>query len=238
MSKRTPKKPKSLSAWFKRAGLGGIGRYRYNEAHFDPYTKAIGSLLLAWNDLHERLSTLFVMTMGMEHFPKSFAIWHKTVRDLGKRQLLKEAINNMGEAQKNGRPKVIDEILWILEIAGKLEGFRDDSAHTPLQYVSEHSLLTLTDILTIPNIIELVAHKVRPNASFANPKAQRLERDKRDLLVEYRYARERSLVLRDYAIAIDYAWANTQVPWPDRPDLPERKPNQRRTRSAARRNQK
>jgi hypothetical protein len=238
MAKNTTKKPKSLSAWFKRSGVHVVPRHKFTEAHFEPYAKAIGSLLLAWNDLHERLSTLFVMAMGIEHFTKSFAIWHRTVRDLGKRQMLKEAVTNMGASQMLGRPKVADEIVWILDVANKLEGFRDDSAHTPLQYASEHSLLTLAEMLTMPNLYDFVVPKVRPNASFANPKAQRLEKDKRDLLVEYRFARERVLVLRDYAIAIDYAWANGQAPWPDRPHLPDRKPSRRSKDRASRQKRK
>jgi hypothetical protein len=124
------KKAKNLSAWFKRSGVHIIPRHKFTEAHFEPYAKAIGSLLLAWNDLHERLSTVFVMAMGLRQFARSFALWHETRNDIGKRRLLRAAIANLPASEIGERKKLVAEITWLLDAADKLEGLRDDSVHT------------------------------------------------------------------------------------------------------------
>jgi hypothetical protein len=182
--------------------------------------------LLAWNDFHERLSTLFVMSMGMRQFARSFAIWHATRNDVGKRGLLRTALANLPASEIGKRTTLVKEINWILEVADKLEGFRDDSAHTPLDYTLPN-IFTLADLLSVPSIAELAIPAVVAHTGFANPRALRIQKKKRDMLIEYRYARERILILRDYSMAIDHAWANAHAPWPDRPDLPDRKPSRR-----------
>jgi hypothetical protein len=226
MAKNIPKGRKTLSTWFRKNRSAQPIGPRYTEAHFDPYARAIGSLLLAWNDLHEQLSRLFIMAMGIEQFAQSNAMWHKQIRDGAKRELLRSAIENIRSGLLLGRSKVPEEIIWILDAARALEGFRDDSAHTPLQYSASPNILTLTDILSNQNIFGPIT--VYPDTTLQNPKAVRLSANNKDLLVEYRYARERSIVLRDYAVAIDHAWANERVSWPDRPDLPNRKPSRRK----------
>jgi hypothetical protein len=228
------KKAKSLSAWFKRTGMHVVPRHKFTEVHFEPYTKSIGSLLLAWNDLHERLSTVFVMAMGLKQFARSFALWHETRNDVGKRRLLRAAIANLPASEIGERKKLIAEITWLLKAVDKLEGLRDDSVHTPLIY-------TFPNILTLAEVIlgrDAGVPTVMPHTGFANPRALLIETKKQNMLVELRYARSRVLVLRDYAIAIDHAWANARVPWPDRPDLPNRKPSRRSKGSASRRKQK
>jgi hypothetical protein len=243
------KKDKTLSTWFKKNGKF-FARHRFTEPHFDAHTKSIGSLLLAWNDFHERLSTLFAQAMGVPQFARSFAIWHKTRNDAGKRQLLRSAITNLPESEmgvrirradgtlRGGRPQLVKEITWILEVADKLEGFRDDSAHTPLNYAYLGDVLSLADVMTTPNIFDPGEQAVTPHTGFANPRALRLLNSEQDLLAKHRYGRSRILILRDYVIAIEHAWSNPFVPWPDRPDLPDRKPNRRSKRSAPRRKRK
>jgi hypothetical protein len=243
------KKVRNLSAWFRRSGARALPRPRFTESHFEAYTKTIGSLLLAWNDLHERLATLFVIALGSEHWQRSLAIWHATRSDYGKRVLLRSVIANSPEpgpqivhpdgSMTGARPKLIEEITWILDAANKLEDWRDDSAHTPLRYsYVADILLGGGDILTAPSILDFGQLIVVPQTGFSNPRALKIEQNKRDLLVEYRYARDRILILRDYAIAIEFAWSAPPVPWPDRPVLPERRPNRRSKGPAAHRKQK
>jgi hypothetical protein len=241
MAKHNTKKPKNLTAWFKRHGLHSLNLHRFTEAHFEKHTKLIGGLLLAWNDLHEHLASVFVVAMGKEHWARSMAIWHATRNDIGKRRLLRTAIANPS-AEEIGAPArthAIKEISWVLDAVDKLEGFRDDSAHAPLTYrMTGDSFLDFGDILSARNIFELRQLIVVPQAGFNNPRALRLSTNERDLLVEYRYARERILILRDYVVAIDCVWWNPPFPWPDRPDLPERKPNRRSKAKAQRQRQK
>jgi hypothetical protein len=242
------KKAKNLSAWFRQSGARGIPRPRFIEPHFDSHTKSIGSLLLAWNDLHEHLSTLFVIALGSTHWKRSLAIWHATRSDYSKRKLLRSVLANSPDpgprvAHPDGsitgaRPKLIEEITWILDAANKLEDWRDDSAHTPLKYSYVGDLLSFSNILSAHNIFDFQKQIVVPQTGFANPRALKVEQNNRNLLVEYRYARDRILILRDYAIAIEFAWSAPPVPWPDRPALPERKPSQRSKGPALRRKQK
>jgi hypothetical protein len=219
------KKSESLSTWFRHSGaFKWARRHRFTEREYDPYTKLIGQVLLAWNDLHERLATLFVMAMGGGYVNRPLAIWHSVRNDVGKRHLLRTAIENLTPKERAVRPKLVDEINWILERADKLEGLRDDSAHTPLSRLSSIRVVAIPIDLDIGNRLP----DVLPDTGFLNPRAMRLDKKARDLLVEFRYARERIVVLRDYVIAIDSAWGNARLPWPDRPALPERRPRKKR----------
>jgi hypothetical protein len=222
MAKRTTKKAKSLSAWFRRTGAYKWStRNRFNERYFEPYTKSIGQLLLAWNDLHEQFSKLFVLCMGGGFIYRPLAVWHKTRMDLAKRELLKVAISDLSEKEMAGRTKLVKEVLWILDKAKELEGLRDDSAHGPL-HASPPSIFEFDNVLLSRNIIEIVTPRVSPNTVFQNPRALRLDKSEADLLRDFRYAKERILILRDYTMAIDLAWTNGRFPWPDRPELPDR----------------
>jgi hypothetical protein len=218
------KRPKTLTGWFRDSGAFRWAHHpRFTEPVFQSYATAAGQLLLAWNDLHERLSILFVTSMGGGWVNRPLAIWHGATRDYAKRQMLRAAIADIPDIEKAGRSKIVEEIKWILDAADKLEGFRDDSAHTPLHYLFRG---------LVPDVKSAI---ISPNTTFQNPRAIRLDTKGQDMLIEYRYARERIVVLRDYAIAIDAAWGNARVPWPHRPDLPERKPRRaRRIRGAGR----
>jgi hypothetical protein len=232
------KKAKSLSAWFKRSGaFKWARRPRFTESHFEPYAKAIGQLLLAWNDLHERLATLFVSAMGGGWVDRPLAVWHGNRADGGKRAMLKAAISNLTESETNSRPKLVAEIAWILDVAQQLEGIRDDSAHTPL-HAGTYNILTSDNLLTVGNILSFGTTQIFPDTVFKNPRAMRLDQGNKNLLGEFRYARERITILRDYAIAIDAAWSNAHLPWPDRPALPDRSPNRQSKGRAARRKKK
>jgi hypothetical protein len=242
MRKPNRKKPQSLSTWFRRAGLHSLNLHRFSEPYFETHVKLVGSVLLAWNDLHEHLASVFVTVMGKPHWRRSFAIWHETRNDFGKRRLLRTALANLSEEDgPDVSPKVhaAKEIGWILDTIDKLEGFRDDSAHTPLTHRTfGDSILDFGDILSVPDILSLQQQVVVPQAGFNNPRAVRFEKNRRDLLVESRYARDRILILRDYVVAIDCVWWNSPLPWPDRPSLPERRPNRRSKGTALRRKKK
>jgi hypothetical protein len=233
------KKAKKLSTWFRRAGLHSLGLHRFTEPHFEKHAKLIGSLLLAWNDLHEHLASLFVWVMGQRHWKRSFAIWHAIRSDAGKRRLFREAMVNFSEEELDdtARSRAAKEIGWILDAVNKLEGFRDESAHTPLTYRSI-GIFEADNILSMPDIFELQQKVVVPQAGFNNPMALRHHEKQRDLLIEYRYARERIIILRDYIVAIECVLWNPPLPWPDRPSLPDRKPSRRSKGRASRQKKK
>jgi hypothetical protein len=87
------------------------------------------------------LSALFVMSMGIGQFNRSFALWHETRNDYGKRRLLRTAIANLPASEIGERTELVAEITWILDAADKLEGLRDDSVHTPVHYTFPISFL-------------------------------------------------------------------------------------------------
>jgi hypothetical protein len=170
--------------------------------------------------------------MGGGWVNRPLAIWHGATRDGAKRQMLKAAISHLEPIETENRPKLVEEVLWILDVAQKLEGLRDDSAHTPLHASTEQNLYT------IGNLLHFGSTLIFPNTGFQNPRAMRLNQGSRNLLIDYRYARERIVILRDYAIAIDAAWSNASLPWPDRPALPDRNSIQRSKGRASHRKKK
>jgi hypothetical protein len=91
--------------------------------------------------LTSMLSALFVMSMGIGQFNRSFALWHETRNDYGKRRLLRTAIANLPASEIGERTELVAEITWILDAADKLEGLRDDSVHTPVHYTFPISFL-------------------------------------------------------------------------------------------------
>jgi hypothetical protein len=235
------KKAKSLSDWYRRSGaFRWARRPRFTESPFEPYAKAIGQLQLAWNDLHERLATLFVSAMGGGWVNRPLAVWHEHRSDGGKRAMLRAAISHLTDDETSKRPKLVAEIEWILDVTQKLEGIRDDSVHTPL-HAWTHNILTSDNLLTMGDILRFSGTQISPDTAFKNPRALRLDQSNKSnkiLLREFRYARERITILRDYAIAIDAAWSNSSLSWPDRPSLPDRQPSRRSKGEAQRRKKK
>src|SRR5579862_6821487 len=91
----------SLSKWFKRVRADKWARrHSFTEKEFAPYATAIGQLLLAWNDLHERLSSLFVMALGAGWVSRPLAVWHSTRADHSKRQMLRAALAELSDSEK------------------------------------------------------------------------------------------------------------------------------------------
>jgi hypothetical protein len=216
-----------IAKWFKRVKADKWARrHSFTEKEFVPYVKAIGQLLSAWNDLHERLSLLFVMALGAGWVSRPLAVWHSVRTDHSKRRMLLSALSELPEGEKAKRDKLISEIKWILDAADKLEGIRDDAAHTPLYH---YPPLSSKKALT-----KLIASGVFADDTFNHPRAHTINQKKKNLLTEFEYARARAVALRDYTMAIDLAWGNAQLPWPDRPSLPEREPTNRFSRKRGR----
>lgn len=224
----------ALDRWF--AGIRAerwTNRHDFTEKEYEPYVLAIGRLLLAWNDLHEKLASLFALALGGGFTDRPFGFWHAARADMAKRSLLKIAIETLSDSETGERPKLKKEILWILSNAQELEGQRDDAAHTPLRAALSWQGSTLTDSNPVQNLLSL-ASGVFAETVMGNPRAARIERDRKDLLAEFDYSRRRVILLRDYAMAIDLAWTNAQLAWPDRPKLPNPPPRSGQPRKGKR----
>ena len=81
------------------------------------------------------LSMLSVAAIGRDLVNRQLALMARRHQNEAERDMFRVAIADMPQTKKAGRSKLIDEIEWILDHANKLEGFRDDAAHTPLRYL-------------------------------------------------------------------------------------------------------
>ena len=89
---------------------------------------------------------------------------------------------------------------------------RNTAIHSPLLAQSDGNVTVLG--MSIP------VRSVAPNLWLQNPRAMKLAQ--KDLLTEFRWCRDAALLLRDYALSLDYATMPEDYPWPERPSLPNR----------------
>jgi len=170
---------------------------RFTAKAFRPYAEAIGHVALAWNDLHENLGTIFT-EVGFEGSDKAQAAWQSMIVDRAKREMLKAVLTAMTEFDFLELPKFRDDVIWIIEKAHASEDGRNSAIHTPL-LLHDHSIWR------------------------GNTRAKRLKQ--KDVLVEYRYHRDKFITLQKFADELLHWRRGT--PWPKRPRLPSRK--QRKT---------
>lgn len=188
---------------------------RFAGKNFRPYVNALGQLALAWNDLHESLALLFIELLASGRAYPATDIWNSAINDRPKRSMIR-AILKTWKAPSGHDQKVVEDIIWLLDEADKIEDARNDAVHSPLVFFSPNNWFAQTQGL---------AGKVSPSLAFGNRRAQKLKN--KDLLTEFRWCRDAAVVLRDYASAI-YEAVAAPVPWPKRPLLPNR--GQKKTR--------
>jgi hypothetical protein len=183
---------------------------RFTEKGLQPYVIAIGQLVLAWNDFHEKLGMLFCVTMGGEWVTRWAAIWHSAGFDRPKRKMLEGAARSAPKTQNETYPRMVEDIAWILSEADKLEEARNNAVHSPLLLLGDSPLVEAAG---------MVGHVI-PDMIFGNPRARKMA--KKDLLTEFRWCRDATLVLRDFCVLLERAIATGGLSWPDRPRLPTR----------------
>jgi hypothetical protein len=209
----------------------------FSERAYKPYALAIGQFVLAWNAFHEKLGMLFVMILHSapgwdidrnhdvdgELFPNDDAhierwsgVWSSAPLDRPKRAMLRGLLNSFIEADLKQFPKFIGDLSWILDQADKIEDIRNNAVHTPLLWIGGH-----------PALEQIVAeHDVAiiPNVLLANKRAVAVaKKDLRSrLVIEYRWGRDASVILRDFSGRIGHAMSIEGAPWPQRPSLPNR----------------
>jgi hypothetical protein len=170
---------------------------------FDPYTKALGQLALAWNELHETLSVVFCMVMGGGMVNQFLAIWHEIKVDRAQRDILLAAAK-AGAMNSSQFPKLISDIEWIWKRANEVEDARNDALHSPL-WGSRRGPSTSVVI---------------PMTGLGHVRARKLEA--KDILSEFRWCRDATLVLTAFARDLDRAMQAYGLAWPDRPSWPNR----------------
>jgi hypothetical protein len=100
--------------------------------------------------------------------------------------------------------------MWLLDEADKLEDARNDSIHSPLASFAADNIWAQH---------QGIVGRIVPSVAFGNRRAIKLAR--KDLLTEFRWCRDASLTLRDFAGEI-YEAVAARTAWPDRPSLPNR----------------
>jgi hypothetical protein len=190
--------------------------HRFTEKDFRPYVIALGQLTLAWNDLHERLATLFWILMGGGWKNKPIGIWNTVEYDRPKRKLLLAALKGCTPSETQVHPSMVDEIEWIIIKANELEDVRNDAIHSPLTLVPKYF------------VKQFGTTSVVPDDALDNRRAVKLSKKARnDFLEEFKWCYRCTIVLRDYASQIEYAYGGSvrfgaAFPWPRRPAWPTR----------------
>jgi hypothetical protein len=86
----------------------------FREPDFEPYTLAIGSLVLIWNDLHERLAWLFWILLRDDLPDRAIECWNSLRFDSPRRQALKDAAKEVAK-ERSEFSKMSDEITWLCD---------------------------------------------------------------------------------------------------------------------------
>jgi hypothetical protein len=184
---------------------------------FEPYAMEIGFLLREWNDLQERLLSLFITLLRWPNVDIGRALWYAVSNDRIQRRMLlgvASALYNpahhsrekIAKAQRDEDPFRIafwDEISWIIDSADKLGQARDAAAHSPVALMANDPL-------------EFIARHYH-----RNPLAEKLRG--KQLLAEFKLYRDRASALRNHADAINqHIRFEKTLPLPQRPSWPPR----------------
>ncbi len=194
----------------------------FKEPAFDQYALAIGRLSLAWNDLNERLASLFGALMGGELAKRPIAVWNSANFDRARREMIKAAAFAASPNELSEFPNMVDEIKWLCDRVNDFENLRNDAIHSPLLLHITSKGLSSDGIAFFAE--KVMDERVAPNDLRDNTRASRLIG--KDLLLEFAWCYESVIVLRDYAVSINNGLK--RAPWPNRPPLPARPPQNQR----------
>lgn len=188
---------------------------------YKPYVIVIGQLALAWNQLHELLALLFIELLANGKGYPATDIWNAAGLDRARRSLLKSLLRTINQKYP-AKPRMKPDLEWLL--IDKVEDARNDAIHAPLTCRPERTVL---DILASGGEkrtrIAVMSHRVIPSIAFDNRRAMKLI-DK-DLLTEFRWCRDISVILTEYVDKIYEAVAANEPEsdaWPHKPVPPNR----------------
>jgi hypothetical protein len=174
------------------------------KAAFEAYVAAVGKVAHAWNYLHEKLGTLFVVVSGAEKEVVALAIWYSVKSDRAQRDMLRAAVNATNSERSERMPRAADDLKWLLDRANELAEERNNAVHAPCS-------------------LYIGGSGSEMGAAFfnGNPRAKNLMG--KELLVEFAWcegcAESLSLFTQRLATAIAFP---DQYEWPKQPKLPTR----------------
>lgn len=79
---------------------------------FQPYAKSLGELILAWNDFHMALSSLFWAALQIPNKMTPQAMWNAIKSDRAQRDML-EALIDLKVLGNNIPTNIRSEIKWV-----------------------------------------------------------------------------------------------------------------------------
>jgi hypothetical protein len=176
---------------------------------YKPYALAIGQLALAWNALHEDLALLFIELLANGRAYPATDLWNSAAFDRPKRAMLRSLVKT-GHSKHDEFLKLGPDLNWLLDQVDRVEDVRNDAIHSALVFYRDDDRSPQSTGL---------AGRVTPSVAFGNPRAAKLA--KRDLLTEFRWCRDASVVLSAFAGSL-YEAVAARGEWPNRPSLPNR----------------
>jgi hypothetical protein len=210
-----------------------VGFDTFSERPFESYVKAIGQLALAWNSLHEVLGWTFeIIIAGCIHpvdhnkGVQAREVWNSLNSDRDKRKLLSAATANLTKKERASFPEFVSDVQWILKHADALEDMRNNAVHSPLLLMSSKKGGALMSAAKTPDYVV-------PDWLLGNRRALQLRSSllkSRQLLAEFRWCRDSTLICRDFMVHINRAWGSVGYPWPKKPSLPNRGDQKNRPR--------
>jgi hypothetical protein len=173
--------------------------YDFRDNKFEQITQAMGQLAFVWNDLGMVLSSLFHAATRIPNGLAADAIWNSVSSDRMQREMIVSLIKFNGIGYRI--PKELrDEILWCLTEVNKLEELRNNAIHAPVLVKDDQSLVAWHHL--------------------GNRRAKQLA--EKDLLKEFRWFYETTLVLRQYCEHLAICLRANEIPQEIRPRLPTR----------------
>lgn len=107
--------------------------------------------------------------------------------------------------RQSPKPKIYQDIDWLMQQLNALAGKRNDAIHAPLIFVNDADTRTI---------------EIMPNYFFGNPRATQLAN--KHLVEEFWWYKDHLGRLAEFAERLHYAFTFSEFPWPDRPQLPSR----------------
>lgn len=210
-----------------------VGFDRFTESQFGPYVKAIGQLVLAWNSFHEVMGWSYEIMIAdalrpvdTDKGPQVREGWNALNSDRDKRRLLRAAATNLPPAVTKNLPKFAEDVKWVLDRADELENMRNSVVHSPLMLVSREKGRWA-------NLARFGDDFIAPEWLSGNRRAIELRNlllKRKELLAEFRWCRDATLVCRDFMVLVNRCWGSVGLPWPKRPSLPSRERKNTRSR--------
>lgn len=146
------------------------------------HERAIGKIVMAWNDYQEELGKLFGNLFNRRDWQLALSAWHALDNDRAQRNMLVAA----ARAKLKPNNPVLTEIEW-LNNSNKIADQRNIGIHMPLMKYSERD----------------GSFHILPLAMFGNSKAAKMSG--RDLLKEYAHFERQIRKMFSYAVALDFA---------------------------------